>query len=119
MALSVFACSYVSMNIRIIAALALACIFAIPVAASAATEKAPSCSLSADKATVRTGEQITLRWKSRDAVIAYGIAGLTLPTEGKQVVGIPFTGSHVLSIFFIGPGGVTVCSEKVRMLPRK
>ncbi len=84
--------------------------------------KPPTCSARASKRSIRSGDAITITWKSKGAETMRGLSTATAdwPTDGKQRVAIGVVGKHIFPLTFITKnGGVATCPVKVFVHPKK
>lgn len=104
--------------------------FTSPLFASAATESTisvtyeqkdpPSCTARASKRTMRSGDSVTITWKSSGASAMVGLTkGDEWPTSGKQRLMIAHEGKRTFPLAFVGKGGVAFCPVTVFVHPKK
>lgn len=74
----------------------------------------------ASKTNIRSGDTVTITWKSSGAM---AMVGLTKEgewsTKGKQRVMIAHEGKRTFPLAFVGKGGVSFCPVTVFVHPKK
>ena len=87
-----------------------------PVAESAPAPSPPTCSLTADPASLTQGQSATLNWTSKDATDIQIQPGLDKQlAEGSATVQPQESTTYVLTA--TGPGGSTLCTARVTVTP--